>query len=127
MTQSNGTGRRELAALSHLAGASERDFALKRARSKVEKNDTTNLRIQNFSYYAPTAKSVQLTGDFTGWLERPIDMRRGSEGVWQIGVRLEVGTRYYRFLVDGEWHDDPECARFVPNPFGSTNAVRQVV
>jgi len=28
--------------------------------------------------------------------------------------------------VDGQWHDDPECALHVPNPFGGQDAVRQV-
>lgn len=84
-------------------------------------------RIQNFSYYAPAAKCVQLVGDFTNWLEQPINMRKGSEGSWWTAVRLEAGTHYYRFLLDGEWRNDPECSLFVPNPFGSQNGVLKVL
>jgi hypothetical protein len=39
---------------------------------------------------------------------------------------LEPGTYHYRFLVDGQWRDDPECTLRVDNPYGSNNAVRQV-
>lgn len=83
-------------------------------------------KIQNFFYEAPAAGSVQLVGDFTGWLERPIALKRGPEGVWWKAVRLAPGTHYYRFLVDGEWRDDPHCQHFRPNPFGSMDAIRQV-
>jgi 1,4-alpha-glucan branching enzyme len=95
-------------------------------RSKVGNKDGLRLRIQNFSLHAPAARSVQLVGDFTNWLERPINLRKGSEGTWWKAVRLDMGTHYYRFLVDEQWRDDPECSLFVPNPFGSQNAVRQV-
>ena len=29
----------------------------------------------------------------------------------------------YRFIVDGEWQDDPHAAIQVPNEFGSSNCV----
>lgn len=83
-------------------------------------------QIQNFSYFAPAATSVQLVGCFTRWREQPIDLRKGANGMWWTAVRLERGTYYYRYLVDGQWSDDPECPLVVPNPFGCLNAVRQV-
>jgi hypothetical protein len=39
---------------------------------------------------------------------------------------LEPGTHHYRFLVDGEWRDDPECALRTQNPYGGENMTRQV-
>lgn len=41
-------------------------------------------------------------------------------------VGLSPGTYRYRFLVDGEWRDDPECTLRVPNPFGTEDAVQAV-
>jgi 1,4-alpha-glucan branching enzyme len=81
---------------------------------------------QTFSFTAPTAMSVQLVGEFTQWQERPIPMRKGVGGVWTATVELQPGQHHYRFLVDGEWRDDPECTLNVPNPYGSRNSVRQV-
>jgi 1,4-alpha-glucan branching enzyme len=86
-----------------------------------------NSRQQNFSFTAPTANSVQLVGDFTHWKERPISMKRGSDGIWRASVELTPGAHHYRFIVDGEWQDDPECTLRVPNPYGSQDSVRQVV
>jgi 1,4-alpha-glucan branching enzyme len=86
-----------------------------------------NSRQQTFSFTAPTAMSVQLVGDFSHWKERPINMRKAADGIWRATVALEPGEHHYRFLVDGEWRDDPECVLRVPNPYGTQDAVRQVV
>jgi 1,4-alpha-glucan branching enzyme len=81
---------------------------------------------QRFAFTAPAAMSVQLVGDFTHWQEHPIPLRKGEDGVWRASVALAPGTYHYRFLVDGQWRDDPECTLRVANPFGSENMVREV-
>jgi len=82
---------------------------------------------QTFSITAPAAGKVLLVGDFTNWQQRPITMKKGSEGVWTASVGLPPGKHNYLFIVDGEWRDDPDCALRVPNPFGGFDMVRQVV
>ncbi|MGH7980769.1 MAG: isoamylase early set domain-containing protein, partial [Limisphaerales bacterium] len=89
-------------------------------------NAVKRAKLQNFSYFTSEATNVQLVGCFTNWQEWPINLQKRSNGVWWTTVRLERGTYYYRFLVDGQWCDDPECPLVVPNPFGCLNAVRQV-
>ena len=81
---------------------------------------------QTFSLTAPGALSVSLVGDFTHWRKSPINLHKEAGGIWRVTVPLEPGEHHYRFLVDGEWRDDPECALRVPNPFGSQNAVVKV-
>jgi 1,4-alpha-glucan branching enzyme len=81
---------------------------------------------QTFAITAPGAVSVQLMGDFTHWQKNPISMEKGARGVWQTTVELAPGTHHYRFFVDGEWHDDPECTLRAPNPYGGENMIRQV-
>jgi hypothetical protein len=39
--------------------------------------------------------------------------------VWKGAVRLEPGTYHYKFLLDGHWHDDPECTLRISNSFGT--------
>lgn len=82
--------------------------------------------MQEFSYATPAAASVLLVGDFTNWQERPIPLQKEPNGVWRTEIPLRPGTHRYRFLVDGQWCDDPACPAREPNPFGSQNAVRQV-
>jgi 1,4-alpha-glucan branching enzyme len=80
-----------------------------------------------FRLEAPMAQTVKLVADFTGWEKNPLDLRLGEKGVWQITVALPPGRYAYRFLVDGEWHDDPQCDRCEANAFGTANAVVEVV
>jgi 1,4-alpha-glucan branching enzyme len=81
---------------------------------------------QTFRFAAPAAMSVLLVGDFTHWQKRGIPMHKGKDGIWVAAVELPPGKHTYRFLVDGDWRDDPECTLRVPNPYGSQDMVRQV-
>jgi 1,4-alpha-glucan branching enzyme len=93
---------------------------------KTDSKGGSTGRKQTFAITAPGASSVQLVGDFTRWQERPINLQKGWDGVWRTTVELAPGTHHYRFLVDGEWRDDPECVLREPNPYGGENMVRQV-
>lgn len=98
----------------------------KNVATQTGNGKTGNGRTQTFSFTAPTAMSVQLVGDFTHWQQKPINMRKGADGIWCANVELPLGAHHYRFLVDGQWRDDPECELRVPNPFGGEDAIRQV-
>jgi 1,4-alpha-glucan branching enzyme len=79
-----------------------------------------------FQLGAPAARNVSLAAEFTSWDKQPIAMSRGASGIWQTTVTLAQGRHRYKFLVDGEWQDDPNCANRVPNPFGTTDALIEV-
>lgn len=81
---------------------------------------------QTFFLLAPDATSVELAGDFTHWTGRPIALRKGHDGMWQVTITLPPGTHHYRFLVDGQWRDDPQSSMHIPNPYGGQDCVRQV-
>jgi 1,4-alpha-glucan branching enzyme len=93
---------------------------------KTNKKGGFGGRTQTFSFRAPEASSVQLVGNFTQWLEHPINLQKGADGVWQTAVPLPPGTYHYRFFVDGAWRDDPACTQRTPNPFGGEDMTRQV-
>ena len=88
----------------------------------MAKTDTTKVNTPEvhrvFSFNAPGALSVMLVGDFTRWQQKPISLRKHYDGIWRASVLLPLGTYHYRFLVDGEWQDDPDCTLRVPNPYG---------
>ena len=96
----------------------------KKTSNNIKSN--SNHRTQTFSFHAPEAMSVQLVGDFTHWEKQPINLQKGADGVWHATVVLEPGTHHYRFLVNGEWRDDPDCILREPNPYGSHNMMRRV-
>jgi 1,4-alpha-glucan branching enzyme len=90
------------------------------------KRKINNPQPQTFSITAPTAMSVLLAGDFTHWQAKAIPMRKQEDGAWKTIVALAPGTYHYRFIVDGQWREDPDCTLRVANPYGGENAVRQV-
>jgi len=81
---------------------------------------------RTFSFMAPGAGDVLLAGDFTRWLTKPIRLHMDPDGVWRATVSLAPGTWQYRYFVDGEWRDDPECKVRVRNPFGTVNDVIKI-
>jgi 1,4-alpha-glucan branching enzyme len=85
-----------------------------------------NHKNQTFLFDAPEAHEVLLAGDFTNWQQDAIPMHRRNGGQWTATVALQLGEHYYRYIVDGEWRDDPQCNLRAPNPFGSQDMVAQV-
>jgi 1,4-alpha-glucan branching enzyme len=86
-------------------------------------SQTTETQKVTFCYSAPQAKSVLVAGDFTGWQQAPLSLKRDKSGVWKKTILLPPGRYEYRLLVDGEWRDDPQCPNRHPNQFGGTNCV----
>jgi 1,4-alpha-glucan branching enzyme len=78
------------------------------------------------SLAAPEARSVVVTGSFCDWSSTGHPLKHAGNGVWTANLGLPPGRYEYRFVVDGEWRDDPGCTERVPNPFGSTNGVFQL-
>jgi 1,4-alpha-glucan branching enzyme len=86
-------------------------------KEKVSKQKVT------FSYTAPEAQSVLLAGDFTGWEQAPVTLKKDKSGVWKKTLSLPAGKYAYRLLVDGQWRNDPQCQNREPNQFGGENCV----
>ncbi len=63
-------------------------------------------------YRDPAANDVRIAGDFNGWVPdkgvRSLIESDGETRVWTKILRLPPGTYQYRYVVDGEWRDDPE-------------------
>lgn len=72
---------------------------------------------------APEAQSVLLAGDFNSWNPEANPLKKTSNGLWKTNVNLSPGRYEYRFLVDGQWLNDPACESYTANPFGEDNCV----
>ena len=79
-----------------------------------------------FCLKAPSAGTVKLAGEFTQWEKAALTLAKNGDGIWKARVVLPPGRYAYRFLVDGDWHDDPHCTESLPNPYGSTNAIVEI-
>ena len=89
-------------------------------KASVKKTET------EFSLAAPQAGSVFLSGDFNQWNTSSHPLNKGKDGEWRISLSLSPGQYQYRFLVDGEWQNDPRNPECVNNPFGTSNCLKSV-
>jgi chromosome partitioning protein len=69
------------------------------------------LREVTVSFRDAGARDVRIAGDFNGWVpDKDVRSRvdvAGRERVWTKVLALPPGTYRYRYLVDGEWREDP--------------------
>ena len=85
-----------------------------------QKKKAQNKRI-TFKLEAPEAKETILVGDFNNWDVVKHRMKKDNKGRWNKIVTLSPGRYAYKFLVDGEWQNDPSNEQVVPNCFGTLN------
>jgi hypothetical protein len=75
-----------------------------------------------FAIDAPSARRVQLAGDFNGWTVDGNEMTP-HDSVWTKVVKLDPGRYQYRYVVDGIWRDDPLNTEVERAPYGGHNSV----
>jgi len=76
-----------------------------------------------FAIEAPGAQAVFLAGDFNGWNASDLAMTTDGADLWTVSVVLAAGTYEYKFVVDGQWREDPDNPEQKSDPFGGTNSV----
>ena len=79
-----------------------------------------------FKLSAPNAKTVLLAGDFNNWGKSSLKMKKDTKGTWKIKVDVVPGRHEYKFIVDGNWWNDPACSSCVSNSLGTQNCVANI-
>ena len=91
--------------------------------SKKKSIANKKLKKQTFSLEADDANEVLLMGDFNNWSPKKHPMQKDGNGIWNKTVMLPNGNYEYKFLVDGQWREDPRNERRCANCFGTFNNV----
>lgn len=82
----------------------------------------------NARFFLPgfeTAGKAILTGTFNGWDEQAFAMDK-VEGGWETRLQLEAGRYEYKFIVDGEWMEDPGNPDKRKNQYDTYNSILYV-
>ena len=79
-----------------------------------------------FKYDNNDARQVFLAGSFNSWDPSARPLKKDARGVWKTTMMLPPGVYQYRFIVDGQWMEDPPCTNKQVNEFGSFNSVATV-
>ena len=91
--------------------------------AKVKPKKNIKRRKITFSFESSDAKEVILMGDFNRWNPKKHPMKKDDDGKWTKALILPPGKYEYKFLVDGQWKEDPQNNRICPNNFGTYNNV----
>lgn len=95
------------------------------AENDGEGNTNSVFYVTNTIFILPGythARRAYLAGSFNGWAYNQLRMNRTATG-WDLPVYLAEGTHTYRFIVDGNWMEDPGNPDKLPNEFGEYNSV----
>lgn len=87
------------------------------SKQKIKKHKVT------FSFDSPDAEEVILFGDFNNWNSKKHPMFKDKNGIWVKTIMLAPGNYEYKFLVDGQWKEDPKNIKTCLNCFGTLNSV----
>jgi len=129
-----------------LASASAEDtLRLSRAESRIETTEAKWQKSQktrgetmkkstgsrgkrvSFQVTAEPGSDVFVAGTFNNWNPTQYRMRDNpGSGHCKTSLVLPRGQHEYKFIVNGEWRADPDCAESMPDNHGSINSVLQV-
>jgi eukaryotic-like serine/threonine-protein kinase len=76
--------------------------------------------------YRPLQKPrrIYVAGSFNGWNPSDDYVLRDDDGdgTYSVTVRLGPGVHEYKFVIDGDWVQDPHAPGLAPDGFGSSNS-----
>ena len=69
-----------------------------------------------------SADQVFIAGSFNDWDPTATPMERTTQG-WKVSLHLEPGKHLYKYVVDGDWTNDPENNRSEFDGYWGKNSV----
>jgi hypothetical protein len=75
------------------------------------------------TFFAPNAREVNVAGNFNGWCPHATPLKNMGAGKWLVRLMLRSGQYEYRFIVDGQWSEDPRASQRMANPYGDFNSL----
>lgn len=71
------------------------------------------------------AEEVILAGSFSKWDENYLKMKKVPGG-WELKLDLRPGVYEYKYIVDGNWIEDPTNSDKVRNEFNAYNSIKRI-
>ncbi|MHB8520474.1 MAG: isoamylase early set domain-containing protein [Limisphaerales bacterium] len=75
------------------------------------------------TFFAPQAREVNVAGNFNNWRPDATPLKNTGAGEWIVRLMLRSAEYEYRFVVDGEWSEDPRATQRAANSHGGFNSV----
>jgi len=91
-----------------------------------KKGKTKSTKGMEFSFFSPGAININPAGEFNGWDNQSLPMRKDKDEIWRAKVKLSPGRYEYKLFADNAWVEDLSKSEAVLNPFGTKNFVISV-
>lgn len=96
-------------------------FNMRVYTARAHEGGNTVFKLKGF----PDAKEVILTGSFNRWDEQKFKMHQTDDG-WIIALQIKPGEYEYKFIVDGQWMEDPNNPSKRKNEYDGYNSIINV-
>ncbi|RME20474.1 MAG: glycoside hydrolase [Deltaproteobacteria bacterium] len=98
-----------------------------KAKKAGRKKESAGKKRVVLSLKAEPGSKVFVAGTFNGWDTTKKQLKdRTGKGDYQATLLLPPGEYEYKFLVNGDWHVDPENPHWVTNEFGTLNNILRI-
>jgi 1,4-alpha-glucan branching enzyme len=94
-----------------------------KGKSVTKKKEKPIEKTVEFTFSAPDAKQVFLAGEFNGWDNQSLPMKKGKGGIWKTKVKLPPGRHEHKFFADNVWVESLPGVEQVSNPLGTKNFI----
>ena len=99
---------------------------MKKKESKKQSSTAGRKRLI-FGVRANPGSDVYISGTFNSWNGEAKKLKDSTgNGDYSISLLIPPGKHEYKFVINGEWHVDPECKDWTINEHGTLNSVIRV-
>ena len=89
----------------------------------MAKSKSAGRKRVTFNVKANFGSKVYLAGSFNGWSKNEKEMKDPKDtGNFTAQLMLHKGKYEYKFLINDEWHVDPQCPNWIKNDCGTLNS-----
>lgn len=99
---------------------------LDKRMKEILKEALPKLKTVTLKVSAPGAKEVYLAGEFNNWKLDDDSRMEQANGCWTKRLNLDSGKYRYRFVIDGNWSEDPANPVTQLNNYGTLDSLLEV-
>jgi len=99
---------------------------LQKRMGEILKQELPKLNEIVLNVQAPDAKEVYLAGEFNNWKLDENSRMDKNNGCWTKRLNLNNGKYRYRFVIDGNWSEDPANPLTQLNSYGTLDSLLEV-
>jgi len=98
------------------------DFGFNTFKNKKSVIKLSNGKTRFLLYQKLNANKINLSGSFNAWAIEEIAMIK-TDTAWYFDLELKPGKHLYKFIVDGDWTNDPENKQKESDTYRGYNSV----